>query len=85
MLLSIQYPNVEEIYVNVLVLFILKMLPIAFWSVLSLTTQILLNDRNGNIQSNNQLSTIKLGLMKNLQDQATTEHWTKTLRLGLYM
>ena len=30
LLLSIQYPNVEEIYINVLVLFILKKLPIAF-------------------------------------------------------
>ena len=30
LLLSIQYPNVEEIYVNVLVLFILKKLSIAF-------------------------------------------------------
>ena len=30
LLLSIQYPNFEEIYVNVLVLFILKKLPIAF-------------------------------------------------------
>ena len=28
--LSIQYPNVDEIYINVLVLFILKKLPIAF-------------------------------------------------------
>ena len=28
LLLSIQYPNVEEIYINVLVLFILKKLPI---------------------------------------------------------
>ena len=36
LLLSIQYPNVEEIYINVLVLFVLKKLPIAFWSVLSL-------------------------------------------------
>ena len=36
LLLSIQYPNVEEIYINVLVPFILKKLPIAFWSVLSL-------------------------------------------------
>ena len=30
LILFIQYPNVEEIYVNVLVLFILKKLPIAF-------------------------------------------------------
>ena len=30
LLLSIQDPNVEEIYINVLVLFILKKLPIAF-------------------------------------------------------
>ena len=39
---------------------------IAFWSVLSLTNylDILLNDRNCNIQSNNQPSTIKLILMK---------------------
>ena len=37
LLLSIQYPNVEEIYINVLVLFILKKLPIAFRPVLSLT------------------------------------------------
>ena len=29
-LLSIQYPNFEQSYVNVLVLFILKKLPIAF-------------------------------------------------------
>ena len=28
LLLSIQYPNVEEMYINVLVLFILKKLPI---------------------------------------------------------
>ena len=48
LLSSIQYPNIEEIYVNVLVLFI--------WSVLSLTNYvaILLNDRNFNIQSNNR-------------------------------
>ena len=58
LLLSIQYPNVEEIYINVLVPFILKKLPIAFWSVLSLNNilDILLNDRNHNIQSNNQQS-----------------------------
>ena len=58
MALSIQYPNVEEIHINVLVLFILKKLPIAFWSVLSLNNilDILLNDRNCNIQSNNQQS-----------------------------
>ena len=30
LLLSIQYPNVEEIYIIVLVLFTLKKLPIAF-------------------------------------------------------
>ena len=80
LLLSIQYPNVEEIYINVLVLFILKKLPIAFWSVLSLNNflNILLNDRNCNIQSNNQLSTIKLVLMKNHQKRTTTEHWTST-------
>ena len=30
LLLSIQYPNVEEIYIYVLVLFLLKKLPIAF-------------------------------------------------------
>ena len=30
LLFSIQYPNVEEIYINVLVLLILKKLPIAF-------------------------------------------------------
>ena len=30
LLLSIQYPNVEEIYINVLVTFILKKPPIAF-------------------------------------------------------
>ena len=80
LLLSIQYPNVEEIYINVLVLFILKKLPTAFWSVLSLNNflNILLNDRNCNIQSNYQLSTIKLVLMKNHQNRTTTEHWTST-------
>ena len=30
LLLTIQYPNAEDIYINVLVLFILKKLPIAF-------------------------------------------------------
>ena len=37
LLLSIQYLNVEVIYINVSVLCILKKLPIAFWSVLFLT------------------------------------------------
>ena len=57
LLLSIQYPNVEEIYINVSVPFILKKLPIAFLSVSSLTNylDILLNDRNCNIQSNNHV------------------------------
>ena len=34
LLLSIQYPNVEEMYINVSVPFILKKLPIAFSSVM---------------------------------------------------
>ena len=53
----------------------MKKLPIAFWSVLSLTNylDILLNDRNCNIQSNNQPSTIELALMKIHQDQ-TNDH-----------
>ena len=76
LLLSIQYPNVEEININVLVLFILKKLFIAFWSVLSLTSylSILLNDRNCNIQPNNQPSKIKLFLMKliNIEQRPTT-------------
>ena len=75
LLLSIQYPNVEKIYINMSVPFILKKLPIHFWSVSSLTNYIgiLLNDRNCNIQSNNQPSTIKLVLMKNHQDQTNKQ------------
>ena len=66
LLLSIRNPNFEEIYINVLVPFILKKLPIAFLSVSSLTNyvDILLNDRNGNIQSNNRPSTIEFAMMK---------------------
>ena len=58
LLLSIRYPNVEEIYINVLVPFMLKKLPIAFWSVLSLNNfqNILLNDRK--LQHSIQQSTI---------------------------
>ena len=74
--LSIQYPNVEEIYINLSVLFILKEPPIAFLSVSSLTNylDILLNDRDCNIQSNSQPSTIKLVLMKNHQDQTNKRY-----------
>ena len=73
LLSSIQYPNIEEIYINVLVPFI--------WSVLSLTNyvDILLNDRNFNIQSNNQPSTIEFALMKTHQHR--TGHWTITYHI----
>ena len=76
LLLSIQYPDVEEIYMNVSVLFILKKLPIALLSVSSLTNylDILLNGRNCNIQSNNQPSTIELVLMRNHQDQTNKQY-----------
>ena len=65
-LLSIQYPNVEEMYINVSVPSILKKLPIVTLSFSSLTNYlaILRNDRNCNIQSNNRPSTIELALMK---------------------
>ena len=74
-LLYSRYPNVEKIYINVSVPFILKKRPIAICSVSSLTNylDILLNDRNCNIQSNNQPSTIKVALMKNHQEQ-TNNH-----------
>ena len=83
LLLSIQYPNVEDIYV--LVPFILKKLSIDFWSVLSLNIfpNISLDDRNCNIQTNNQPSPIKLVLMKNHQDQTKTKHWTNTAVIPL--
>ena len=65
-LLYSRYPNVEKIYINVSVPFILKKRPIAIWSISSLTNylDILLNDRNCNIQSNNWPSTIEFALMK---------------------
>ena len=82
-LLSIQYPNVEEIYINVSVPLIPKKLPIAFLSISSLTNylDILLNDRDCNIQSNNQPATTKLALMKTHQDQTNN---TAIPRLAFY-
>ena len=72
---KIQYPNAEEIYINVSVPLIPKKLPIAFWAVLSRTNHlyILLNIRNCNIQSNNQPSTVRLALMKNHNDQTNKQ------------
>ena len=73
----------RSIYINVSVPFIPKKLPIAFSSVSSLINylDILLNDRNCNIQSNNQPATTKLALMKTHQDQTNN---TATPRLAFY-
>ena len=71
LLLSIQYPNIEEIYVNVSVLSTVYTEK-ALTNSLTNQLNVLLNDWNRNIQYNNRPSTIEFALMKTHQDQTTT-------------